>query len=471
MIKKRELDFTVGPIFKKMIIYALPIIGVNVLQLLFTAADLAVLGYFTNNDQAIAAIGATTQIINLVLALFTGISIGANVLIARCVGAKDMEKARKLVGTSVFCAVVSGLIIMIVGVVLAEQFLFWTNCPDTVLPYATTYLRIYFLGAPVIMVFNFCTAILRAVGDAFRPFLFLIIGGLLNIFLNIFFVLVVGWDVEGVAIATVVSNAVSGLSAFVIMVKSDGYARLEKKYFKFFREEFSEILVIGLPLAVSKCLFSFSNILVQSELNSLGDIAMASYSIAKEFDGFMVEAVHGVGASTIAIVSQNYGAKKFGRITKVVFVSLLLNFVICFVLSTILLLFGRTFCSLMSKTEEVLDLCVMRIQTLSVFYIILGILNVLQESIRGIGYSFTALLINVFANIVLRFIYLFFILPSLKIANNVAHNLKMLYVMYPISWAIASIVAVVVFVILFRREKNKNQLEKKLAEQEVVSEN
>jgi putative MATE family efflux protein len=470
MVKKHELDFTVGPILKKMILYALPIIGVNVLQLLFTAADLAVLGYFTNNDQAIAAIGATTHIVNIMLAFFTGLSIGANVLIARCVGARDTEKARKLVGTAVFCAVVSGIVIMIVGVVLSEQVLLWTNCPDTVLPYATTYLRIYFLGAPIIMVYNFCAAILRAVGDTFRPFLFLIIGGILNIILNIFFVLVVGWDIEGVAIATLASKTISGISTLVIMFKSDGYARLEKKYFKFYKEEFSEILVIGLPLAISKCLFSFANILVQTELNLLGDIAMTAHSITKEFDGFMLEAVHGVGTSTLAIVSQNYGAKKFDRITKVLFVSLFLNFVICLVLSVVLLLFGRTFCSLMSKTEEVLDLCVMRIQTVSIFYIILGVLSVLQEAIRGIGYSFTSLLISVFANIVLRFIYIFFILPAVKIANNVAHNLKMLYVMYPTSWAVASVVALVIFVILFRKEKNKNQLEKQSAEQDVMPE-
>lgn len=474
MIKRHEIDFTTGTLLGKMIQYALPIIGVNVLQLLFTAADLSILGIFTGKDNAIAAVGASTPIINLMIGFFTGLSLGANVLIARCVGSHNSEKAKKYVGTSIFVSLVFGFVIMIIGVLLAETMLIWTNCDANVLPYATAYLRIYFLGMPIIMLYNFCSAILRAVGDTLRPLIFLVVGGLINIVLNIFFVVVVKLDVEGVAIATVASNGVSGFASLYIMLKNDGYAKIDKESFKFFGKEFLEIFQIGLPVALSKCLFSFSNVIVTTELNALGEHAMAANSITKEFDGFIMEACHGIGAATLAVVSQNYGAKKPERMRRVMWLSILMEIVLCGALSLVLLFFGRTLCGIMTDTKAVLDLCVVRIQTMSVFYIVLGILNVLQESIRGVGYSFISLLVNIFANIVLRLIYLYFIYPALKIVENVGYNLGLLYALYPASWTIGSIVATVVLVLLFNKVKNNFAKEKfavqRTAEQESIVE-
>ncbi|MBQ2714273.1 MAG: MATE family efflux transporter [Clostridia bacterium] len=440
---------------KKMILYALPIIGVNVLQILFTTADLSILGLFTGNDNAIAAVGAATPLINLFIAFFTGLSIGTNVLIARCIGSKDLEKSRKYVGTAVFVSISFGLLLMVLGIILAEQLLLWTSCAPSVLPYATTYLRIYFIGMPIIMLYNFCAAILRAVGDTFRPLIFLIIAGALNVVLNIFFVAVIGWDIEGVAIATVASNAVSGICAVVIMKKSDGYVKIERKHLKIYKKEFSEIFKIGLPIAISKCLFSFANVLVSTQLNALGDVAMAAHSITKEFDGFILEAVHGVGAATIAVISQNYGAKNIVRIKKVIFLSLGMQLVVSFALASILLFFGRSLCSIMSTTKEVLDLCMVRIYTVSIFYTVLGVLTVLQEAIRGIGYSFTSTLISVFANIILRLIYLFAIYPFICIIGDVAQNLQALYVLYPASWALTALIATFLLVYLFKKVKRK----------------
>ncbi|MBQ7348672.1 MAG: MATE family efflux transporter [Clostridia bacterium] len=460
MVKRREMDFTVGPILKKMILYALPIIGVNILQLLFTAADLTVLGIFTGNDNAIAAVGAATPIINLCIAFFTGLAVGANVLIARCVGARDIEKSKRYVGTAVFVSVVFGIFLMIVGVLLAEQMLIWTSCAEGVLPYATTYLKIYMLGMPIIMIYNFSAAILRAVGDTLRPLIFLIIGGVLNIVLNIFFVTVVGWDIEGVAIATVVSNAVSGICALVLMVKSGGYAKVEKKNFKIHKQEFVEIFKIGLPVAISKCLFSFANVIVSSNLNALGETAMTAHSITKEFDGFILEIVHGISASVIVVISQNYGAKNMNRIKKVIFLSVIMQAVTTLVLGTILIFAGRALCGIMTDTKEVLDLCMVRITTVSIFYILLGVMSSFQEAIRGIGFSFTSTLISVFSNIILRLLYLYCIYPFVCIAGNVAHNLKMLYVLYPASWGLCLIAAAVLLVILFVKVKKAFALEK-----------
>ena len=452
---KHEIDFTTGALLKKMIIYALPIIGINVLQLLFTTADLVVLGQFTKNDNAIAGVGGATPLVNLLIGFFTGLAVGANVLISRCVGAGDKDGARRFVGTSVFVSIISGIFIMIIGAVLAEQMLIWTNCDANVLPYATRYLRIYFLGMPIIMLYNFNSSILRAVGDTLRPLIYLIIGGVANIILNIFFIAVVHLDIEGVAIATVVSNGISATCTTVLMVKNDGFARLEREHLKFYKEEFDEIFKIGIPVAISKCLFSFANVLVHSELNVLGDKAMAANSITKEFDGFVLETAHGIGFATIAVVSQNYGAKKPERIRKVIGISIAMQLVMGAFLGSIMLLFGRTLCGIMSQTEEVLDLCMVRITTISIFYIFLGILNVLQEALRGIGYSFIATLESVFANIVLRLIYLYFIYPYICVEGNVAHNLTMLYVLYPASWIIASIVGALLLVVLFKKTKKR----------------
>lgn len=459
MVKRREIDFTTGRMLKKIIIYALPIVGVNVLQLLFTTADIVVLGMFTNDD-AVAAVGATTQIINLTIGFFMGLSVGANVLVARYLGAHDKDKVRRLVGTATFVSIVFGLIIMAGGVLLAEQLLLWTNCDPLVLPYATTYLRIYFLGMPVIMVYNFSAAILRAVGDTLRPLIFLIIGGIVNVALNIFLVTVVGLDIEGVAIATVTSNLISAVAAIYLLIKNNGYAKLERKHFRIYKQEFSEIFKIGLPMAISKCLFSFANVLVQSSLNALGNVAMTAHTITKEIDGFILEAVHGLGVANVAVISQNYGAKDMGRIKKAAFISCSFMSLVTIVLGVALLLVGRTLCSIMTDTELVLDYCMVRITTVSIFYILLGLLNVVQETIRGIGYSFTALMLSVCANIVLRLIYLLFIYPSICIVGDTAQNLRMLYLLYPASWFISLVIGFILLLFLYKRVKERIRLEK-----------
>lgn len=451
---KNKYDFTSGALLKRMIIFALPIIGVNVLQLLFTTADLTVLGIFTN-DQAVAAVGATAQIINLFIGFFVGLSVATNVIIARCVGAKDEEKTKRVVGTSVLVSIIFGFVIMIVGVILAESFLIWINCAESVLPYATTYLRIYFLGMPIIMLYNFSASILRSVGDTLRPLIFLIIGGVVNIILNIFFVVVVKIDVAGVAIATVASQAVSAISAVAIMIKGSGYAKIEKKYLRIYYKEFKEIFIIGLPIGISKALFSLSNVLVMANLNSLGEEVMTSYSITREWDGFILEAVHGFGTAVLTVLSQNFGAKKFQRIKKGMILSICSMTSMCMFLGLILLFVGRSLCGIMTDSEIVLDFCMIRITTMSILYIALGILSVLQETIRAIGYTFTATLISVFANIVLRMIYIYFVYPFIYIVGNAGHNLRMLYILYPASWIIASIVSIVILVVLFSKIKRK----------------
>ena len=459
MAKTREVDLTSGPLLKKMILFALPIIGVNVLQILFTTADVTVLGIFTT-DQAVAAVGTVTPIVNLLIGFFAGMSIGVNILVARCKGAEDKERSLKIVGTSVFISLTVGIFLAVFGFFMAETLLVMSNCAPSVLPYATKYLKIYFLGMPIIMLYNFSASVMRAVGDTLRPLIFLIVGGVLNVSLNIFFVVVVGWDVEGVAIATVASQAVSAGGAIYLMIKNDGYAKLALKNVKFYWQEVKQIFIIGLPIGLSKCLFSMANVIIQSNINVLGETVMASYSITKEFDGFILETMHGFGAACVAVISQNYGAKNIIRIKQTIFISFGMVLVVGIGLGALLLIFGRALCSIMTDTEQVLDYCMVRITSVSIFYFLLGVLNVVQEGIRGMGKTFTATLISIFANIILRLIYIYGFYSWLSLSGNIAYKLTLLYILYPVSWCIASIVGGIILINLFKKTKKRFETEK-----------
>ena len=460
MARSHEVDFTNGSIFKKMFLYALPIIGVNILQLLFTAADVAVLGIFTN-DQAVAAVGSTAQITNLMIGFFVGLSVGANVLVARAVGARDARRASRLVGTSVIVSVIFGTVVMIVGLILTEDMLRWVNCAESVLPYAAKYLRIYFLGMPIVMLYNFCASILRAVGDTLRPMIFLAVGGVLNIVLNIFFIVVVGLDVEGVAIATVSSQLVSAVGALVIMVRSDGYSRIRRDSLKISVGELRDIFFIGLPMGLSKCTFSLANVIIMSSLNALGEEIMAANSIVKEFDSMILEVLHGFTLASLAVISQNLGAGKMDRIKKTVFTSFGLVTGVGTVLGIIFYFAAPMLCGIMTDTPEVLEYCMVRVVLVGVPYVLCGIANVLQESLRGLGYSNTSLMISIFANIAFRIMWMFAVYPALYSETNIRNNYGYICLVWPVSWVIMILVGIPILVLLFKKTKKRIENEQK----------
>ena len=453
MTGSHEIDFTTGPLLKKIIVYAIPIICVNILQILFTAADVAVLGIFTT-DVAVAAVGSTAQIVNLMVGFFTGLSVGANVLVARAVGARDGKRASALVGTSVLVSIIFGTVIMIAGILLSEQMLIWTNCAENVLPYAKKYLQIYFLGMPIIMLYNFSASILRAVGDTLRPLIFLAISGVANIILNIFFIVAVGLDVEGVAIATVVSNLISAVCALVIMIRSDGYAKLTKKHLKIDKSALGELFSIGIPMGLSKCTFSFANLVVYSAINNLGDLVMTANAISKEYDGFIIEALHGISIAALAVISQNLGAKNMARIKKTISLAVVLSVVVGLALGAVLALFGDTLAGIMTDTDKVIEYCVIRLTIMGLLYFVCGIVNVFQETIRGLGYSNLSLIISVIGNIVFRLIFIWVIYPAVAVEGDAAHNYMTICLVWPISWVLMAILSGILLVYLYRKVKN-----------------
>ncbi len=433
MAKNFEMNMSSGPLLKKIIIFALPLIATNVLQLLFNAADVAVLGKFihdkTLSETAVAAVGSTNPLINLIVGLFVGLSVGANVLIARYAGKGDDESAKKVVGMSMLVSVLLGAILLVVGYFCSRYFLGWMNCPDSVIELSTKYMQIYFIGMPIMMLYNFSASILRAVGDTMRPLIFLIVGGVVNIGLNILFVLALKKNVEGVAIATVTSQAISAVLCIITLIKSKGFCHLDFKYIRFFKRELVDMIKIGLPAGLQGCVFSISNVMIQSTINGFGDIKMAGNTIAGQIEGFIYNACYSVSLTTLAFVSQNYGAKKPDRIRKVVKESIAVVSVLGFVLAGIVLLLAEPLCSVFSDSQEAIDIAINRLYIVGSTYLICGIMDTLSNTMRGLGKSTTAMIVSLSGSCVFRIIWIhtFYLLNP---------TLWMLYIVYPISWVL-----------------------------------
>ena len=306
-VGKYEKNLTVGPIFTQLIIYALPLMATNILQLLFNFTDVMVLG-IAGYD--VGSVGATNALINLIIGLFVGLSVSANVLVARFVGSGEKDRAEKVVGMSMLIAVVVGVVLAVVGFFCARIFLSWMACPSNLLDDATTYMQIYFIGMPIILLYNFCASIMRAVGDTLRPLIYLVIAGIFNVGLNFMLTYWLRLGVVGVAVATVTSQLISVTLALVSIIRSKGYAHLDFKKIRIFKAEFLEMLKIGLPAGLQGCLFSLSNVVIQSSVNSFGDVAVNGNTIASQFDGLIYNATDGISLSCMAFVSQNLGAKR-----------------------------------------------------------------------------------------------------------------------------------------------------------------
>lgn len=456
MRKSKEMNMTQGNLYKQIIIYALPLIATNILQLLFNAADVAVLSIFAQDgDLAIAAVGSTGAIVNLVIGLFVGLSVGANVLIARCVGMQDRESAKRTVGMSVVLSVLVGIFLAVIGTIMARRFLEWTHVDAAALDKATVYLTIYFLGMPIMMLYNFAASILRAVGDTFRPLIFLVIGGVANVILNIFFVLVVGWDVEGVAIATVVSQAVSATLCIVTIAREKGYCKLEFKYMRFYKRELVDMIKIGVPAGLQGCVFSISNVIIQSTINTFGLAAMSANTITSQMEGFIYNATYSVSLSALAFVSQNYGAGNVERMRKSVRISMLYGVGIGAIMGALVMALRYQLCSIMSSDTEVLKICSEKLMILSMSYVLCGIMDVFSNAVRGLGRSTIAMLVSLAGSCLFRIIWIKFIYPY-------SPTLNMIFVVYPISWALTIAIFACIYFPLIKKT-NKEFAESKLA--------
>lgn len=436
-----------GNVLKNLFFYSLPIILSGILQLLYNAADLIVCGQF-GSEHSTGAISSTGSLINLIIQLFMGLSVGVNVLMARCYGAKDQNKGQKVVYTAMLFSVFFGLILAAVGMSLSKTFLIWMNSPEETLDLSSEYLFIYFIGLPFSMIYNFGAAIFRATGDTKRPFAYLGLAGLLNVGLNLIFVILLDMDVAGVALATIISQGVSALLIVLAMLRNHGFFYFNWKEIRFYKKEAAEILKIGLPAGLQSTIFSLSNVLIQSSVNSLGPYVMDGNGASSSLEGFIYTAMNSVAQAAVAFISANYGAGKKKNIKKNVLAALLLVFLMNLTTGGIILLFHRPLLSLYIKNEEAINEGTKRLFIISTTYFLCGFMDVGAYSLRGIGYSTSPAIISLIGACLLRIVWIYTIWNL-----DYFHNLSGLVISYPISWLLTLSVHFSLFGILYHKLK------------------
>lgn len=447
--KRYEMDMCSGSIIGKMLIFSIPLMCSSLLQLLFNAVDVIVVGRFAG-DTALAAVGSNTSLINLLTNFFMGLSIGANVLSARFYGAKQEKDLTETVHTAMLLSILSGIILTIIGCVGARQILIWMQTPAEVLELAVVYLRIYFLGMTSTMIYNFGSAILRAVGDTQRPLYYLLGAGIINVVLNLIFVIVYEMGVAGVAIATVISQTISAFLIVRCMRKEEGGIRLELKKLCIYNEKFKKILQIGLPASFQGIVFSISNVIIQSSVNSFGAIIVAGNSAAANIEGFVWVAMNAFHQAAITFTSQNVGAAKYERINKILYVAQGSVLVVGLILGNLAVYFGEELLGLYTSSPEVMQAGMMRMNVVSRTYAICGMMDVMVGSLRGLGYSVMPMLVSLIGACGTRlfWIFTFFQMPRF-------HTVTSLYMTYPVSWILTLLTHIICFIVVRKRLKKK----------------
>lgn len=446
--KTYEIDMCNGPLLKKLLLFTIPLIISGILQLMFNAADVIVVGRYAGNE-ALAAVGSTTSLTNLLINLFTGMSVGVNVLTARYYGAKQEKEVSETVHTAVVISIIGGLILTVIGVAFAKPLLAMMDTPVDVIEHSVTYMRIYFLGMPVMLLYNFGSAILRAIGDTRRPLFYLMIAGVINVLLNLWFVIGFGMGVAGVALATIVSQMISGVLTIRCLIISDGCFKLYLNKLRINWDKLGRIARIGLPAGLQGSMFSISNVLIQSSVNSFGSIAMAGNTAATNIECFVFAAMNAVHQAAISFTGQNLGAKKFDRIDKILAQSLALVTVIGVAMGMGIVFMGEVLLGLYSPDPEVISFGMKRIMIICTTYCLCGIMDVIVGSIRGMGAAIAPMVVSLLGVCVFRVIWIYTVFQW-------SRTLDTLYISYPVSWGMTAIAHLICFFIV------RKQLIKKL---------
>ena len=440
---------TEGPVLTKILMFSIPLMFSSVLQILFNAADIVVVGKFVG-DTALAAVGSNSALINLVTNLFIGLSIGANVIVARYFGGKQDENTSIAVHTSIALGFISGIILTLIGIIGAPFFLRIMLTPEDVLPQAVLYLRILFAGITSMMLYNFGSAVLRAVGDTKRPLYFLLLAGIINVILNLFFVIVLKMSVAGVALATILSQALSCVLVLWCLTKEDSAIKLNFRKIRINKIKFIQILKIGLPAGFQGVVFALSNTVIQSSVNSFGSVVMAGSAAAQNIEGIVYFAMNSFYQASITFTSQCYGAKKFARINRVLAMSLLCVVAAALICGHGLLFSGYRILGIFSSNSQVIVAGMNRLSVILSTYFLCGIMDVLVGALRGIGYSVLPMVVSLVGSCLLRLLWLATVFQMERF-----HTTTTVYLSYPISWAITLSVHAVCFAVLRRKLEDK----------------
>lgn len=451
MTKSSTLNMTEGPLLKKILLYTLPIILTGVLQLLFNAADLVVVGRF-GSDNSVAAVGATSAVIMLITNLFIGLATGAGVAVGYGLGASRNDDVHKTVHTAVPIAFVSGIFLTAVGVFCSKTFLSIMGTPSDVIDLSTTYMQIYFIGITSSMIYNFGSAILRAAGDTKSPLVYLIISGIVNFILNLIFVILFKMDVAGVAAATTVSQTISAILILRALMKRDDSCKLILKKMRFYRRQIIKIIQIGLPAGIQGSLFSISNVLIQSSINSFGAVAMSGNAAAANIEGFIFVSMNSFSQTAINFTARNYGAGKIERLRKIMFLCLASVFVTGLSLGCAARLFGEPLLSIyVPGKPENISYGLIRMTFICLPYFICGLMDVTTGLLRGINCSTLPMIISVVGVCGMRIVWIYTIFRIPKY-----HTLPSLYFSYTVSWTITFITEIIIFVMLLRKFKKRS---------------
>ena len=443
---KYEIDMCNGSILDKLVSFSIPLMLSGILQLLFNAVDIIVVGQFTGNE-ALAAVGSTTALINVFVNLFIGISLGASVLAARFYATGQEKEMSETVHTSITLALISGIAMGIIGVIAAKGALELMDTPDNVLNLSTLYMRIYFMGMPFFMLYNYGAAILRAVGDTKRPLLFLIISGATNVVLNLLLVIQFHLGVAGVAIATVISQCISCILVLRCLYLSDGSYQLRFNKLGMKTRYVKQIFQIGIPAGIQSTIINFSNVLLQSSVNSFGSVAMAGYTTANNILGFLYVSVNSITQACMSFTSQNYGVRKFKRMDKVLLECLGLTVIVALVLGGGSYLFGAELMHIYTKSTKVIECGVDIMLYTTVTYFLCGIMDLLPGALRGMGHSTVPMILSVIGTVGTRIVWIYVIFPCHR-------SLDFLFISYPVSWLLTIVMQVICF--YFVRKKVHN---------------
>ena len=434
---KYEIDMCNGTIMDKLISFSLPLMLSGILQLMFNAVDIIVIGRFSGS-QSLAAVGSTTALINMFTNLFIGISLGANVLSARFYAAGKDKEMSETVHTAITLALISGIIMVFVGLIFAKPVLELMDTPDDVINLSTLYMRIYFMGMPFFMLYNYGASILRAVGDTKRPLFYLIVAGIANAGLNMCLVIIFHLGVAGVAIGTVISQLISSILVLRCLYRSETSYQLRFSKLKIQKEYLKQIFQVGIPAGIQSTVINFSNVLLQSSVNSFGSIAMAGYTAANNIFGFLYVTVNAVTQACMSFTSQNYGVGKWKRMDRVLIDCLILSFVAMMILGNSAYFFGPKLLTIYTSNSKVIQCGMEILLYTTVTYFLCGFMDLFPGALRGMGRSGVPMILSIIGTVGTRIVWIFWIFPNHR-------SLDILFISYPASWIITIVLQVICY--------------------------
>lgn len=453
MARQYEIDMCSGSVLKKLLIFTIPVMLSGLLQLLFNAADIIVVGKFAG-DNSMAAVGSNTALINLLTNLFVGLSVGANVIAAKAHGAGEDEQLSKITNTSILVGLVSGLALTTVGIIFAPQLLAIMKTPEAVMPAAVIYLRIYFIGMPAMMIYNFGAALLRSVGDTKRPLYFLIISGVINVALNLLFVIPLKMDTAGVALATVISEFISALLIVRCLLHGQGSLRLVLSELRFDAKAFGGICRVGLPAGFQGVLFALSNVIIQSSVNIFGETVMSGNAAAANIEGFIYMAMNSFYQAAISFTGQNFGAKQYKRIPRILFCAEGCVIATGLIFGWTAYFLGRPLLGIYSDSPEVIAAGMERMAVIATTYSLCGMMDVMVGVLRGLGYSVMPMIVSLIGACGLRIVWI-----ATVFQQEQYHTIKTVYISYPITWIITFLAHVICYIIIWQILKHKHAKE------------